>query len=174
MTKKPRAPSLDSEGRPNRGKALRRAAEKDPDIFKKWGFGGKVNPSEASKKVRHETRVKGGLGASGVPNGWTKQDVIAAQEAAKPIAQEKLQAMKDKDLVTLDDNRAEKALLHLLEVLEAKSDDGKYLYPVAERNKAAAKVLEFTKVKPVQKQEVKLDAAEQFLFELMKRDTSNE
>lgn len=113
----------------------------------------------------------------GLPDGWAKphrrRELARVRDEAATLAEFIVYQMKQNDIVTIDDHRAELCLQALVEIVIAKKTDetaGTETYAYADQNRiqAAKAVMDFTKKKPASKQELEVRAAEDFLRELAK------
>jgi hypothetical protein len=118
---------------------------------------------EAGRKAYEKGREKlaawhaanpGGTSRAGVPDGMTKDDAEKAWSEARASAQETIKVMKKKNILS-DDEKANEALEVALTVMRGPS--------LREKLAAARTVLEWTKAKPAQKQEVSIQKAEDWL-----------
>jgi hypothetical protein len=97
----------------------------------------------------------GGTSRAGIPDGMRRADAEKVWDEAKAFAKETIQTMVEKNILT-DDDKANEALETALTVMRG---------PVQQREKLAAArlVLEYTKAKPAQKQDISISKAEDWL-----------
>lgn len=97
-----------------------------------------------------------------VPDGYAgrRDEVLAIRALAAEQAKELMNKMAEKGM--LDENAHANTSLEFAAGVVLAGD----VYPIGERLKAARLVLDFTKAKPAQKQEVTIKKAEDFLEEL--------
>lgn len=116
---------------------------------------------------RWETRRKNGTDKGykspqrsryGVPNGMRRAEAHALRAEAAKKAEAFVEELYEGQVVVPDSDE-DKAKLALKELVIIALSPGNQSYKIS----AAAKVLEFTKAKPVQKQDVKISTAEQWL-----------
>ena len=125
-------------------------ARKKPGVMEKIRVAG-LKGAAASKAVG---------GRAGVPDGMTRAEALAVMERATNEAKEIIKVMVEKELITQDEASGNEALEFCVGVIRAQ------IHPLRERLAAAKTVLEFTKAKPVQKSEVTVNKAEDFLAAL--------
>lgn len=122
-------------------------------------------------------RAEGGLHNKGAAHGWAgrKVELQKARNDAKVLASKVVTIMKTDETIDPDiDPRAETVLTEMLGIVMAGEIDPatglrRGAYTVAERTKAAALFLGFTKAKPEQKIKQTLAGAEDLLGSLITR-----
>ena len=107
------------------------------------------------------TRKNKGGRPLNVPDGYSKETIKPIIDSAKEDAQKAVSIMKKE--YDIDDPRAEEALETAVEIMRT---------PVHNRDRlqAAKLILDFTKVKPVNKSEITVGKAEEFLSSLLDTD----
>ena len=104
----------------------------------------------------------------GVPDGMNKKTAALAWARAKRKAMKDMENLEKAGLITdEDDQHAREAMFETLKIMRAPVN-------MDLRLKAAAQVLAYTKSKPVQKTETKIDAAEAWLARIAQADASED
>ena len=109
--------------------------------------------------------AEGRAGRRGVPDGWAgrKKELYAIRAKAAVKAKAIVKEMTEKELLTVDGERAEIAMTAAVEIIVAQDNKGTHVYTTKDRMDAIKTVLKHTKPLPAIKAEVKLSPAEQFL-----------
>lgn len=105
-----------------------------------------------------------------VPNGVVgaraRERLFAGRDAARELSIKIVKYMKQNEIVTVDDHRAEQALEAAVEIAVGRDKEGNFVYAEASRIASIRMILDFTKRKPATKAEIKLEAAEDWLAAL--------
>jgi hypothetical protein len=127
---------------------------------------------KSSRAVATKNRANGNFNRKGVPDGWAgrKAEVLKERAAAREQAKEIMNEMALQDLLDLpsgtDAEKAHIALTACVEMVLDPTQDSRA------RQAAAKTVLDFTKPKPAQKQEVVVSRAEDFLAVLARENAA--
>ena len=124
---------------------------------------------EAYRRHRAELGAKGSR--KGIPHGWggRKDELQRVREKAREKAKEIVAMAIENDQVDpiiKDDEHARTAMEFLVSVVVAQDDAGKPAESTADRIKAAAQVLQYTKTKPVTTVNATVRTAEDWLASL--------
>lgn len=121
------------------------------------------------QRVRfREMNAAGLLKRTNIPDGWggRAKALAAVREKARTEAQQIVEWMKENDVVSPEDARAEEALEYAVAVIRAVDETGKGVESTKARLTAARLVLDFTKQKPTSKIDATVRSAEDFLSDL--------
>lgn len=115
-----------------------------------------------ARSVQSDGGKKGGSKSSrvGVPNGWSREELIEVRSKAEKTAKRKVKIMADEH--NIEDSASKRALEYAVSVIEANVD------ATRDRLAAARLILDFTKQKPASKNEHTINKAEDFLAALAK------
>jgi hypothetical protein len=137
-----------------------------------YGYPRSAEAFESTRKANKERMAKVKAGElpmptrRGVPDGWggRKEELARVRRIAAEIGRRAMAALRADEIIALPTNTDEEKAQAALEVTfatmfdESKTDD--------QRERARRDILNFCKVKPVAKTEVKVDRAEDFLSAL--------
>ena len=129
-----------------------------PELYDAW------RQMLRERMLRQQTT--GQMHRAGIRDGWGGKAKLARRlrKEAEDRAEVIVQKMKDNDVVSLDDERAETALKFAVTVIEDGTTDQK------DRLAAARMVLDFTKQKPISKTQLAVTKPEDFLAMLVPKD----
>ncbi|WP_424133837.1 hypothetical protein [Roseomonas chloroacetimidivorans] len=132
----------------------------NPELYAEW---------------RAKAAATGRLSSGRTPGsrpGFPASVIAATRKTAQKKAEERFKKMADDGLIDTDDKIAKKAMLKLLEIISMNDSvpdahPNKRPVSTSDEIKAASKLLEFTKAKPMTKSEVTVNSAEDFLKSLL-------
>lgn len=125
-------------------------ARKKPGVVERMRASGKEGGARSSAAG----------GRVGIPDGYTRDEAMAIMDGAITEAKEIVKLMAEKEIISNDEAIGNEALEFCIAVVRAN------IHQLRERLAAAKTVLEYTKAKPVQKSEVTVNKAEDFLAAL--------
>lgn len=134
-----------------------KAMQKDPEFLAK---------KDAAIRAKREADPES-LKRSGIPNGMNRAQAETFRRRAKEQAKKDIEIMKQKGIISAEDTMANDALEEALAVMR-----GAHSQPI--KLSAAKLILEYTKAKPQAKSEVTVKTAEDWLKEILTKDTSDD